>query len=92
MKIYEIVESVESGNVEKHLHNTIRKLSFSLKYFDHYIVTTSYSDAIEELILHSTPLDPIIVLLSQNNRATAKLVTKYENLRQQALQKIQSGI
>jgi len=91
MRILEIVESVEAGRLEKHILLAIRELEFTLRYFGHF-AAISYDSAIERLTSLSYPLEPMIVILAQNNRATVKLAAQYEELRQQALNKIRSGV
>ena len=92
MKILEIVESVESGELEQRIHIMIRKLAFVAENFDHYTVTTSYASAVKRLTSVSYPLEPMLILLAQNNPATAKLAAQYDELRQEAVTKIRLGI
>lgn len=92
MKIKELLEAVDSGEISSELGAKIKKLQFVIAHFDYIVSASNYEVASQELLLHCVKLDPVLVLLASSEKSSAKLLQKYNQLREEAITKVNSGV
>jgi len=92
MKIDELLEAVDSNAVASKLISLNKEFSDVLKMFAARVNAVGYEEACRVSLSKLTMLEPMIEFLAVGHHVTKKLLERNQHLRQQIINKVNSGL